>query len=92
MKYLHSGSGEHGIELAEKYLPSAVILDITLPGINGWAVLDQLKQNTKTRHIPVHMISADEETIDAYRKGAVGYLTKPVSRDSLDNAFSKIDL
>jgi CheY-like chemotaxis protein len=49
-------TGEEGIELSEKYFPAAVILDLQLPGIDGWAVLDTLKNNPNTRHIPVHII------------------------------------
>ena len=91
LKFLHAPSGEQGIELAEKYMPGAIILDITLPGKKGWAVLENLKENVKTRHIPVHMVSADDENLDAYRKGAIGYLTKPVSRDQLEGTFSRIE-
>ncbi|MDY6934714.1 MAG: response regulator [Spirochaetota bacterium] len=90
-KFLHAYDGESGLELAEKYKPDAIILDIRLPGIDGWRVLEELKDNLKTRHIPVHIMSVNEETIDAYQKGAVGYLTKPVTREHLDKAFGKIE-
>lgn len=91
-KFLHSMNGEQGIELAEKFLPDAIILDIKLPGVNGWTVLNALKSNTKTRHLPVHMMSVEEKTIDACQKGAIGYLTKPVSKKNLEIAFQKIEM
>ncbi|MCF8372299.1 MAG: response regulator [Bacteroidales bacterium] len=86
-----SHSGEEGLELAEKYLPNAILLDINLPGIDGLTVLDMLKDNSDTRHIPVHMISSHEVTIDAFKKGAIGYLTKPVKREELVIAFEKLE-
>ena len=89
-KCIHAGDGETGLEIANKFKPDAIMLDIRLPGIEGWGVLEALKSNTKTRHIPVHMISVEEETIDAYKKGAIGYLTKPVTEEQLEQAFSKI--
>ena len=90
-KFLHSGDGETGLQLAKEYIPDAIILDIKLPGIDGWCVLDSLKENPHLRHIPVHMMSAMEETIDAFQKGAIGYLMKPVSKDQLDKAFNKME-
>ncbi|OFY16844.1 MAG: hypothetical protein A2X11_00495 [Bacteroidetes bacterium GWE2_42_24] len=89
-KVLAAPTGEEGIELAIKFKPAAIILDINLPGIDGWAVLDELKQNPSTRHIPVHMMSAYEETIDAFRKGAIGYLTKPAQPEALEKAFDRL--
>nr|NQU92564.1 response regulator [Bacteroidota bacterium] len=90
-KCLASITGEEGLTLAEKFIPDAIILDIKLPGIDGLAVLEKLKENSKTRHIPVHMMSAIEETIDVYKKGAIGYLTKPIKPEKLSQAFGKIE-
>jgi len=90
-KFLHSGDGETGLQLAKEYIPDAIILDIKLPGIDGWCVLDRLRENPHLRHIPVHMMSAMEETIDAFQKGAIGYLMKPVNKDQLDKAFKKME-
>jgi CheY-like chemotaxis protein/HAMP domain-containing protein len=90
-RFLHAPTGEVGIALAREYEPSAIILDIYLPEMQGWEVLDALKENEKTRHIPVHMMSAQTESIDALRKGAIGFLQKPVSSEQLSNAFSKIE-
>ena len=90
-KCIHAGDGETGLKFAEKYAPDAIILDIRLPGIEGWGVLEALKTNTRTRHIPVHMISVEAESIDAFKKGAIGYLTKPVNQKQLEQAFDTIE-
>ena len=83
--------GESGLRLANEYLPLAIILDLHLPGMDGWAVLDGLKDNPNTRHIPVHIMSVDESSIEAFRKGAIGYLTKPAKKEELDAAFSTLE-
>lgn len=83
--------GETGLHFADFYKPSAIILDVGLPGINGWEVMDRLKENPDTRHIPVHFMSAADNTRDALQKGAIGYLTKPVSTEAIDVAFGKIE-
>ena len=90
LKCLAASTGEEGLELAEKYLPQAIILDIKLPGIDGWTVLERLKENSELRHIPVHIMSGDAPTMEAFRKGAIGYLQKPITKDDLDLAFCKL--
>ena len=90
-KGLISMTGEAGLALAEKHQPVAIILDIKLPGISGWVVLDTLKSNAKTRHIPVHMMSAEDSNPDAFKKGAIGFLTKPVKKEALESAFRKLE-
>ena len=90
-KFIHAGSGEIGLNLAEKYKPDAIILDVKLPGMNGWYVLQTLKESADLRHIPVHMMSVDEDTINAVKKGAVGYLTKPVKKEQLEDAFDTLE-
>ncbi len=89
-KCLHAGDGETGLELAEKYVPAALILDIHLPGISGYTVLDCIKKNVKTMHIPVHVISGDEQDLEADLQGILGYQQKPVSLEDLERAFEKI--
>ncbi|MBN2685278.1 MAG: response regulator [Pontiellaceae bacterium] len=88
---LIASSGEEGLYLAEKYKPDAVILDIKLPGINGWSVLDRLKSNMDTRHIPVHIMSAASTTRDALNNGAIGFLSKPAEPAELQAAFDRIE-
>jgi len=91
LKCLATPFGEEGLELAEKYLPEGIILDIKLPGIDGWTVLETLKENPKIRHIPVHIMSVEEPTMESFRKGAIGYLQKPVKKEDLEAAFHKLD-
>lgn len=83
--------GETGLHYADYYMPSAIILDIGLPGIDGYEVMERLKVSSKTRHIPVHFISAADKTLKAMKMGAIGYLTKPVAKTKLDDAFKKIE-
>lgn len=90
-KYLAASTGEDGLILASRFSPSAIILDLELPGINGHLVLKELKGNPDLRHIPVHIMSASEQTLDPIRAGAVEFLTKPVSKDKLDTAFVRIE-
>jgi CheY-like chemotaxis protein/signal transduction histidine kinase/HAMP domain-containing protein len=82
--------GESALSLAARYRPEAITLDIELPDMEGWTVLDRLKHDRVTRHIPVHIISADEETARGLRLGAFAQMQKPVTKESLDDAFSKI--
>lgn len=84
--------GTEGLALARKLLPDAITLDLRLPDIEGWVALDQLKNNPETRHIPVHIISADtSEPSRGIRLGAIGYLEKPVTLDTLNDAIVKIN-
>ena len=80
---LIADTADEGALLARQYLPHAVILDMHLPDHTGLSVLDRIKRDTRTRHIPVHIVSADHDNHAALASGAVGYLFKPVSRDSL---------
>jgi CheY-like chemotaxis protein/HAMP domain-containing protein len=82
--------GESGLELASEYSPDAITLDIDLPGVDGWAVLDRLKHQTTTRHIPVHIVSGIDKRQRGLRHGAISYLEKPVSKETLDAAFDSI--
>lgn len=90
-KCIAAATGEEGLRLAEKYKPNAIILDIRLPGISGWTVLQSLKESAELRHIPVHLMSAEEANIDAMNKGAIGFLTKPITKKELDSAFTKME-
>jgi len=90
-KCLVAMDGESGLYLADLHVPNAIILDIGLPGIDGWEVMERLHQDSKTRHIPVHFISALDKSKDALQMGAIGYLTKPVSVEKLRDAFGRIE-
>ncbi len=83
--------GETGLHFADYYKPSAIILDIGLPGIDGWQVMERLKANPDTRHIPVHFISAHDNSLEAMKMGAIGYLSKPVEMNNLQEAFHNIE-
>ncbi len=90
-KCLVAVSGEAGLDLAQEYKPDAITLDLGLPGVDGWIVLDRLKHGTRTRHIPVHVISAD----DAGRRrslmlGALDFLTKPITSEALALALGSV--
>ncbi|HEV2145873.1 MAG TPA: HAMP domain-containing protein, partial [Longimicrobiaceae bacterium] len=85
-----AADGESGLALANEYHPDAITLDIDLPGIDGWTVLDRLKHRSTTRHIPVHIVSGTEKRQRGLRQGAVSFLEKPVSKDALDDAFDGI--
>ncbi len=76
--------------LARQFRPDAITLDIGLPDMDGWAVLDRLKHDADTRHIPVHIISGFEEKQRGLRQGAIAYMQKPVTRESLDDALTDI--
>lgn len=80
---LVAGTADEGLELAAHYVPNAVLLDVGLPDHSGLSVLDRLKQDSRTRHIPVHVISAEDYSQTAYSLGAVGYMLKPVKREQL---------
>jgi CheY-like chemotaxis protein len=90
-KALTADTGEEGLLLAERHQPTGIILDIKLPGINGWTVLTTLKTNPATRHIPVHMMSVEEVSREALKKGAVGFFTKPVDREQIAATFSRFE-
>lgn len=90
-KCLIAPNGETGLHYADYYKPDAIILDIGLPGIDGWQVMDRLKDNPETRHIPVHFMSGKDKSMEALKMGAIGYLTKPISLEDLEEAFTKIE-
>ncbi|HEY8164175.1 MAG TPA: HAMP domain-containing protein [Gemmatimonadaceae bacterium] len=82
--------GEDALAAANEYRPDAITLDIDLPGTDGWKVLERLKRNPATRHIPVHVISGIERRQQGLKAGAIAYLEKPVSKEALEDAFAKI--
>jgi CheY-like chemotaxis protein len=90
-KCLVAGDGESALTLTKAHCPAAIILDLKLPGMSGWNVLDALKDDPDMRHIPVHIMSVDDEDLSAYQRGAMGFLTKPVNQKALESAFGKIE-
>ncbi len=90
-KTLVAESGEIGLQMTEEYNPDGIILDLGLPGMDGKHVLARLKEDLKTRHIPVHIVSAADDTNETRHMGAVGYLTKPVNMEALNTTFSRIE-
>ncbi len=82
--------GADALELAKQYQPTAVSLDVFLPDMLGWTVLSQLKHNPLTRHIPVQIVTLDEDRQHGLSRGAFSFITKPATTDGLHSALSKI--
>jgi CheY-like chemotaxis protein/signal transduction histidine kinase len=82
--------GNSVMTLAREYQPDAITLDLHLPDMDGWSVLARLKEDASTRHIPVHIISVDEEKDRGLRQGALSFINKPATKESLDNAFDSM--
>jgi HAMP domain-containing protein/CheY-like chemotaxis protein/signal transduction histidine kinase len=79
--------GADALELVERFKPTALTLDLHLPDIDGWAVLERLKRNPATRHIPVQILSAEDDRARGLRYGAFEYLVKPVTANEIQNAL-----
>ncbi len=90
-KCIIAHDGEAGLHFADFYTPHAIILDIGLPGIDGYEVMQRLKKNPRTRHIPVHYVSAADKSIEHLKQGAIGYLSKPVNKEDLDKVFDYLE-
>ncbi|TML81206.1 MAG: response regulator [Actinobacteria bacterium] len=82
--------GDSGLALAHEFKPDAIILDMKLPVMDGWDVLDRLKHHPETRHIPVHIVSAGDGRQNALKAGAVAFLEKPISKEGLEETFVEI--
>ena len=80
-----------GLAAASTFQPSAILLDINLPDHSGLGVLDQLKRNPRTRHIPVHVVSVSDYKQEALEMGAVGYALKPAKREQLVHALKRLE-
>ena len=88
---LVAGTAEEALDLARRFKPNAIVLDIGLPDQSGLSVLDRLKRDDATRHIPVHVISASDHAQTALSLGAMGYLIKPVKREDLAQALKTLE-
>jgi len=89
-KVVVASRGDTGLELANDLQPDAITLDVQLPVLDGWTVLDRLKRSPRTRHIPVHVVSVVERNQRAASMGAFAFLEKPVSREALEGALSHL--
>jgi CheY-like chemotaxis protein len=89
-QFLAARTADEGVRLALEFVPSAVLLDMKLPDHSGLSVLDRLKRDASTRHIPVHVISASDHSQLALSMGAAGYMFKPVQREELASALNAL--
>jgi len=89
-KVLVAARGAEALELAKQYQPTAVSLDVFLPDMLGWTVLSQLKHNPLTRHIPVQIITLDEDRQHALARGAFSFVNKPTTTEGVSAALAQI--
>jgi HAMP domain-containing protein/CheY-like chemotaxis protein/signal transduction histidine kinase len=89
-KVLVAMRGAEALTLAREYHPTAVSLDVFLPDMLGWTVLNHLKQDPATRHIPVQMLTLDEDRRHGLARGAFAFVTKPTSPEGLESALTRI--
>jgi len=90
LKVLIATRGAEALTLAREYQPHAVSLDVFLPDMLGWTVLSQLKQDPTTRHIPVQIITLDEDRQHGLARGAFSFMTKPATKEGLELAIARI--
>ena len=83
--------GDEGLELAKEFLPLGILLDIQLPVKDGWEVMEELKANPGTRHIPVHIMSVHQFKNESLLKGAVDFIEKPIAFEKMHDVFQKIE-
>jgi HAMP domain-containing protein/CheY-like chemotaxis protein/signal transduction histidine kinase len=89
-KVLVAQSGTEALALAREYSPTAISLDVFLPDMLGWTVLNHLKQDSRTRHIPVQMLTLDEDRHHGLSRGAFSFVTKPSTPEELESALTRI--
>jgi CheY-like chemotaxis protein len=90
-KAVVAATGRAALELVRRHPVTAVLLDIKLPDLSGYAVLERLKRSSDTRHVPVHIVSGVEQAANALSLGAIGHLVKPARKDQLTDVFAKIE-
>jgi HAMP domain-containing protein/signal transduction histidine kinase/DNA-binding response OmpR family regulator len=89
-KVLVAARGADALALARQFKPTAISLDVFLPDVLGWSILSQLKQDPMTRHIPVQVVTLDEDKQHGLARGAFSFLTKPATPDRLESALDRI--
>jgi HAMP domain-containing protein/CheY-like chemotaxis protein/signal transduction histidine kinase len=89
-KVLVASRGAHALDLAREFNPTAISLDVFLPDMLGWTVLSQLKQNPATRHIPVQILTSDEDRQHGLARGAYSFITKPTTTEAMNAALTRI--
>jgi CheY-like chemotaxis protein len=89
-KVIVATHGAEALVLAHEFHPTAVSLDVFLPDMLGWTVLNHLKQDPRTRHIPVQILTLDEDRQHGLARGAFAYVTKPTTPEELNAAFARI--
>lgn len=86
-----AGTAEEALTLASELRPNGILLDIGLPDVSGLSVLERLKRNPETRHIPVHVVSATDRSQVARELGAIGFAIKPTTRERLVTAIEQLE-
>ena len=83
--------GDRAVEAAVKYKPVAILLDVQLPMMDGWQVMDALKSEVSVKHIPVHMMSVLQVKKESLMRGAIDFISKPVALDQMSEVFRKLE-
>ncbi len=83
--------GDEALQLAKDFKPAGILLDIQLPVKDGLQVIDELKKDVRTKHIPVHMLSSFEQKKESLMRGAIDFITKPVDYEKMDHIFEKLE-
>jgi CheY-like chemotaxis protein/signal transduction histidine kinase/HAMP domain-containing protein len=89
-KVIVANRGDAGLAMAREFKPVAIVLDIRLPVMDGWTILDRLKHDPNTRHIPVHIITVEEGKQRGLQQGAIAYLQKPIESEALSEALQEM--
>jgi HAMP domain-containing protein/CheY-like chemotaxis protein/signal transduction histidine kinase len=89
-KVLVAGTGERALSLAAKHKPTAISLDVFLPDMLGWTVLNQLKRDPETRHIPVQLLTVEDERQYGLERGAFSFVTKTITTETLEEALDRL--
>ncbi|MBO4121990.1 response regulator [Cupriavidus gilardii] len=88
---LHATTAQQGLELAREHQPCGILLDVALPDHSGLTLLDWLKRDPATRHIPTHLVSISDHAEAALHRGAIGYTLKPSGRDDLASVIRELE-